>query len=83
MPTLGLPRSSSVTHAITQGSLMLVQSAINSPTSAGGHVPDARLVQLSSNPARGNTTYGGWSGAAAQTCKQSSRGAVVVKYACT
>ena len=46
MLTLGLPRSSSVTHAFTQGSLMRVQSAINSPTSAGGHVPDARLVVI-------------------------------------
>ena len=46
MLTLGLPRSSSVTHAITQGALIPVQSAISSATSAGGHVPDARRVVI-------------------------------------
>ena len=42
--TLGLQHSSSVTHAITQGSSTPVQSVFSSATSAGGHVPDARFV---------------------------------------
>ena len=46
MLTLGLPRSSGVMHTITQDSIISMQSAISSATSAGGHLPDARLVVI-------------------------------------
>ena len=46
MLTLGLPRSSGVTHTITKGSIIPVQSSISSAASVGVHVPNASLADI-------------------------------------
>ena len=72
---LGVAAQLPVTHTITQGSIIPVQSAISSAASAGVHVPGASLAVIQPTE---SAYLGGCSVAAAGTCIQSFRGVVVV-----